>query len=488
MKRHSLRNRLIATVLALECVLLAAMGGAALLYTWREQLHAFDLMLRGRADSLLGQVHDAEDINDNVTINPRALDLHKGDVWMARDTPAGGGAGPGSARIIAQSSTWMAAAEGDLRDAQKPTTFRVAGRSYRGLVLHGVRQIDANDTSPGIARPVAIFYAVPLWPVHEAVMRAARFLLIAGALLLLLTGAALAFLLRRGLAPLEQLSEAAGEMTPRQPRFRAPPGALATRELAVLAGALESATERLEDAFRRQQEFVHDAAHELKTAVTIVKSSLQLLGSRPRTAREYSRGLETCLADCARMEELVQRMLQLARFEQEPAGGSARCDLAEVARDVAAQMETLAEIRGVTIRVDAPSAAAVPLSEDACGSLVANLLLNSAQHTPAGGQVTAEVASGTEIVLEVRDTGSGIAEEDLPHLFERFWRGDRSRARTTGGAGLGLSICKAIVDSCGGTIAVASRVGEGTRVTVTLPGAGASSLPEPREKKETVAG
>ncbi len=115
MRRPSLRNRLIATVLALECVRLAAMGGAALAYTWREQLHALDLMLRGRADSLLGQVHDAEDIADNVTIDPRALDLHQGDVWMVRDT---GG------RTIAQSSAWKTMAESDLTEAQKPRTFR----------------------------------------------------------------------------------------------------------------------------------------------------------------------------------------------------------------------------------------------------------------------------------------------------------------------------------------------------------------------------
>jgi signal transduction histidine kinase len=489
LRRPSLRRRLIATVLTLECALLAAMGGAALGYTWREQLHAFDLMLRGRADSLLGQVHDAEDVNDNVTISPAALDLHKGDVWMVRDTPPqrakNGRVGDPDkgGRTIAKSSAWNAGVESALGEARKPRTFWMAGRQYRGMALDGVRQIDADDTSPGIARPVTIYYAVALQPVHEAVLRAARFLLIAGGLLLLITGVALAFLLRRGLAPLEQLSLAAGEMTPRHPRFRAPPGAMATRELAVLAGALESATERLEEAFLRQQEFVHDAAHELKTAVTIVKSSLQLLGSRPRTAREYSRGLETCLADCARMEELVQRMLQLARFEQEPAGGSARCDLAEVARDVAAQMETVARIRGVTIGVEGPSSAPAPMSEDACASLVANLLLNAAQHTPAGGLVTAAISEcegvGEGVALEVRDTGSGIAPEDLPHLFERFWRGDRSRARSTGGAGLGLAICKAIVDSCGGTIRIASRLGEGTRVTVTLPRA-EEAKPAPR--------
>jgi signal transduction histidine kinase len=96
-------------------------------------------------------------------------------------------------------------------------------------------------------------------------------------------------------------------------------------------------------------------------------------------------------------------------------------------------------------------------------------MLNAVQHTAEGGSVTAAISIGEQVRIEVRDTGRGIAPEDLPHLFERFWRGDHSRARSTGGAGLGLSICKAIVDSCGGEIAVSSRLGEGTCVTVKLP-------------------
>jgi signal transduction histidine kinase len=219
----------------------------------------------------------------------------------------------------------------------------------------------------------------------------------------------------------------------------------------------------------QQQVFVNDAAHELKTAVTIIKSSLQLLASRPRSTQEYAKGLETCMADCARMEDLVQRMLQLARFEQEPASGCVHCDLAEVARDVAAQMERLAEIREVAVAVQAPDSVRAPLEEGACASLLANLLLNAVQHTPEGGSVTVAIQAAADITIEVRDTGRGIAPEDLPHLFERFWRGDHSRARSTGGAGLGLSICKAIVDSCGGAIDVSSRLGEGTCVTVRLP-------------------
>jgi len=460
MKRYSLRRRLIAAVLLLECALVAGLSSATLLYIWREQIHGFDWMVRGRADSLLGQVHDAEDEGDNIAINPDALDLRSNDIWMARDT---------SGRILAQSSQWSSEAARQFATAPAPHDFWLNGQAFRGLELHGVRLIDAEDTSPGIARPVTIDYAASLQPVYAAVGRAARFLAAASLLLLVLTAAALTWLLRRGLAPLAELSQAAAEITPRRPRFHAPVSARETVELAVLGAALESATQRLDNAFVQQQVFVHDAAHELKTAVTIVKSSLQLLASRPRTLREYARGLESCMADCARFEELVQRMLQLARFEREPASRNAQCDLAEVARDVAAQVERLAEIREVTIAVRAPASVMAPLDEDACASLLANLLLNAVQHTPPGGSVTASIFVAAGIEVEVRDTGRGIAPEDIPHLFERFWRGDSSRARSTGGAGLGLSICKAIVDSHGGEIEVSSRLGQGTRVTVRLP-------------------
>ncbi len=460
MRRYSLRRRLIAAVLVLECGLVLGLSSATLIYLWGQHISAFDRMVRGRADSLLGQVHDAEDADANVAINAEDLDLRGRDFWMARDE---GG------RTLAQSTNWSSEVASGIGKVEAPHDFLVYGKTLRGLVLHGVRIVDADDQSPGIARAVTIYYAAPLHPVYEAMARAAEFLVVASLLLLMLTAGALALLLRRGLAPLEELSRAAAGMTPKHPRFNAPKSAHATAELAVLAAALESSTRRLDEAFIQQRVFVNDAAHELKTAVTIIKSSLQLLSSRPRSTREYARGLESCMADCARMEELVQRMLQLARFEREPARGSVECDVAEVARDVATQMERLAEIREVAIAVQAPSSAPTRLESDACASLLANLLLNAVQHTPAGGSVTATILLGTDVTVEVRDTGRGIAPEDLPHLFERFWRGDNSRARTTGGAGLGLSICKAIVDSCGGEIAVNSRLGEGTSVTVRLP-------------------
>ncbi len=301
MKRRSLRRRLIVTVLALECVLLAAFAVAMQIYLWRSHMHAFNEMVRGRADSLLGQVHDAEDPGDNVAIDAAALDLKTGDLWMARDD---GG------RVLAQSAGWNGEALSNFSPGGAAHDFRAGGKLFRGLVLHGVRQIDADANGPGIARPVTIYYAAPLEPVYKAMAQATRFLVVASLSFLVLTAGGLAWLLHRGLAPLDALSQAAAEITPRHPLFRAPGSARSTQELAVLAKALESATRRLGEAFLQQQVFVNDAAHELKTAVTIIKSSLQLLASRPRSTQEYARGLDNCMADCARMEDLVQRMLR----------------------------------------------------------------------------------------------------------------------------------------------------------------------------------
>src|SRR6185437_4795713 len=406
-------------------------------------VQGFDQALRGRADSLLGAVHDAEDVGDNVTVNPDALDLQNGDLWMVQD-----GRGP----VLAHSGAWAHGDEKVFGREQAPHNLRIGGARLRGMQLHGVRVIDADDTNPGIPRPVTIFYAVSLDPVYAAMHRAERFLLLANGLLLLLTGLALTWLLRRGLAPLESLSLAAAEITPLHPRFAAPESALESQELAVLAGALESATRRLDEAFRQQQVFVHDAAHELKTAVTIVKSSLQLLASRPRTAAEYERGLELCLADCARMEDLVQKLLLLARAEQprEDFVTTTKIDVSECVREVAEAMESLASVRGVKLVVDSKKDAMARIAFDDCATVATNLMVNALQHTGAGGTVMVQVLSrGGMTVFRIEDNGEGIPAENLPHIFDRFYRGDPSRSRNTGGAGLGLAICQALVESAG---------------------------------------
>jgi signal transduction histidine kinase len=460
MRRYSLRRRLLAVVLALEFALALGISFATLFFTRHEQVRAFDLRLQGRADSLLGAVQDSEDAADNLKLDPRALDLGYQDLWLVQ--------GEGG-RVIAKSAAWTPASAMAIHGSH-PHTFRIDGKYYRGMVMHGIRVVDADDKSGGIPRPVTIFYAASLHHVHQALVDASQFLLLANGILLLVTGSLLIFFLRRGLAPLDHLSRAAAEVNPAQPLFRTPPDVVEVEELRTLAATLESATQKLDESFRQQQVFLHNAAHELKTAVTIVKSSLQLLASRPRTPIEYKEGLEACLADSDRMADLVQRMLLLARLEQNAAPAEAACDLSDIVQEVATQLATTAEARGVAVKLKTPGEAWAPLECDAASTLVSNLLLNALQHSPAGSEVRVTIQKdAAHLLLQVVDQGEGVRPEDQPHVFERFYRGDSSRARTTGGTGLGLAICKAIAESCGGTISLAGNSGEGTRFTVKLP-------------------
>ena len=468
MKTYSLSRRLIVTVLLVELLLALCTTGIALLYERHQHMRTFDVMLRGRADSLLGAVQDAEDEADNVMLTPKAIDLQHDDLYQVREA---------SGRVLGQSPQWESQVQNDFREEKHGHNFHFQGHDYRGLVLHGIRQIDETDDKPGISRPVIIDYAAPLTPVWEALADAAQFLLLSNSLVLLLTGITIFFLLRRGMAPLESLAEQAGAMAPPLWEFQAPQQALAVAELAVPARALEAAMRRLGESFNQQRTFVNDAAHELKTAVTIVKSSLQLLESRPRSTDEYRRGLDSCLADCARLEDLVQKLLTLARLEQSSAGeltSSGQINLSELLREIAAQLESFAELRGVKLKLDVKDKVQALLPREECENLAFNLVLNALQHTPSGGSVTLHAdANGGTVQMAIEDTGEGIDPVDLPFVFNRFYRGDRSRARTTGGTGLGLAICKAIVDAYGGKIEISSEPGHGTRVLVTLPEASA---------------
>jgi signal transduction histidine kinase len=266
-------------------------------------------------------------------------------------------------------------------------------------------------------------------------------------------------------------------------QFTPPASARTTPELAPLTKALESVLQRLERSFQQQRAFVSDSAHELKTAVAVVKSSLQLLGMKPRSTTEYQAGLERCLADCLRMEETVAGMLTLARLEAaaaQPDAAQPESDLAASLRQAVAQLESIAYVRGVEVKVAAPSSGnspmvpaeslLVPLAPDDCTLLISNLLLNALQHSPSGSQVELRLTrNAAAAILEIEDHGEGIDPAVLPHVFDRFYRGDPSRTRSTGGTGLGLSICKAIVEKAGGSIALASQPGQGATVTVRLP-------------------
>jgi len=193
---------------------------------------------------------------------------------------------------------------------------------------------------------------------------------------------------------------------------------------------------------------------------------------RERTPQEYQAGNERALVDTARIEEIVAKMLTLARFESASLSSQAAIsNLNECIRNVVSELETVAAVRQVRLTVrDLPSGASVPLSTEDCSIVAGNLIMNAIQHSPPQSCVEIYVLSRNgEIEFTVQDQGDGIDADVLPHVFERFYRADPSRARTTGGTGLGLAICKAAVERAGGSISLISSPGAGATATVRLP-------------------
>jgi len=336
--------------------------------------------------------------------------------------------------------------------------------------------VDPGAPGGGKLRKVTILYGAPTEHVWNAIRGAVEFYAAGSVLLLIVTGPLIAWLLHRGLLPLRQLATMASEVSVDDWHFDPPASARNTPELAPLTEALESVLQRLERSFVQQKTFVSDAAHELKTAVAVVKSSLQLLTMKRRTGVEYKAGLERCLADCLRLEEIVAKMLTLAREESagDVAGTAPAGDLTGCIWDVISQLDSVAALREVQVVFAETHAefanGQIAVAEEDCTLLVSNLLLNALQHGPPASTVEIRLSiDGDDAVLEIEDHGDGIDAEALPHVFDRFFRGDPSRTRNTGGTGLGLAICKAIAHKAGGTIELASQRHQGTTARVRLP-------------------
>ena len=273
----------------------------------------------------------------------------------------------------------------------------------------------------------------------------------------------------RALRPIAEISRAAQEIAAGDLARRINPSETES-ELGQLATVLNSTFARLEAAFAQQQQFTSDAAHELRTPVSVILTQVQSTLNKERTGAEYRETLEACQRAAQRMRRLIESLLELARFD----AGQEKLkripfDLATTARDCAEMIQPLAQERRVKIvtELSPTNCAGDP---ERIGQVITNLLTNAVNYNQPDGEVrvTAAAQNGSAIVT-VTDTGPGIAPEDLSRVFERFYRADPARSNSLGSAGLGLSICKAIVEAHGGTIEVASGPGRGAKFTLRLP-------------------
>ena len=249
-------------------------------------------------------------------------------------------------------------------------------------------------------------------------------------------------------------------------------------ELVGLANALNTTFDRLEKAFAQQVQLTADASHELRTPLSVLRTQAELALSKTRTPEEYRNALTGCLDAARKMTKLVDGMLTLARADagqmSHKRDGLSFDALVQTAVE---ELRPLAISKGVTLNL---SVKPVSVRGDATNlaRVVTNLVSNAIYYNRPQGRIDVDVRSEAEFVrLTVRDTGKGIPEASRDLLFHRFFRADKSRARTSGGHGLGLAITKAIVESHGGHIEFTSDEDRGTIFRVTLPRGDQSPIP-----------
>jgi heavy metal sensor kinase len=304
---------------------------------------------------------------------------------------------------------------------------------------------------------------------EAALSRLRRQLLLGLPLMLVLAAAGGLFLAGRALAPIDHMARAAEQITGSDLSRRM--GPQESEELGRLAAAFDRMLDRLDQAFRRERRFVSDVSHELRTPLTALRGRIEVTLTRRRSPLEYEetlRGLET---EVARLTRLSEDLLLLARLDRGALTPRREVvDLSALLASVAEQARPLAHGRGQQLQEDVAAGLSAEADPDQLVRLFLNLLDNAMKYTDEGGIIALTGRRDGDLVsVSVRDTGPGIAAEHLGSVFDRFYRVDGSRARATGGHGLGLAIVQEISEAHGGAVTVQSRPGEGSVFTVTLP-------------------
>lgn len=231
------------------------------------------------------------------------------------------------------------------------------------------------------------------------------------------------------------------------------------------------AMQPIEQSFDRLQQFTADASHELRSPLMAIKASSQVAmrypeGMRPSDADEF----RAIAQSAERMTRLTEDLLMLARMDKKLKVTWENINLTELLQHLVNQLQTQAVAKDLTLIYQPSSSQMIKGNSEQILRLFTNLIENAMHYTPASGQITISVnTSGQWIAISIKDTGIGIAPEQIEHIFDRFWRADTSRSQWTGGSGLGLAIAQSIAESHGGKISVTSQLALGSCFTVRLP-------------------
>jgi heavy metal sensor kinase len=470
MQRNSIQRRLIATVVLSQALLTAGLVLTGVLYTYWQLLSTLDTSMQARALSLAALVRYNDNATGDVyfddTMLPSSIDPSRPDVFAVWAKRSG---------LLARSDVWPANVE------LSPGTDQHWNATWGNVPYHVLRlsNIPILDRVEGpLSRgpqTLSIIYASPTVRLRQQV-RAAGIVIALASLVLLALMAKLALrAVRKGLSPLQSLAEQAALVSTQDWQLRLPADVEETAEIQPVAQSLRETLARLQRSFVQQREFLANAAHELKTPVAVLKSTLQSLLQRPRSSEEYRTGLQQSLEDIERLERLLQWMLRLARAEQWAHGALRRdlelIDLNSNCEEAIERIQGLAQSRHTEIVLSRNGPLPFRGDPEDLRLVWTNLLENAVRYSPEGSKVEVALTKTDPAValLTFKDHGVGIPSNELPHIFERFYRGDPSRTRATGGFGLGLAIAKALIEAYGGTISAESTPGKGTSMSVKLP-------------------
>ena len=309
-----------------------------------------------------------------------------------------------------------------------------------------------------------------------------RSLLVLGPLFLVLASGLGWLLAGRALQPLDPMLDEIEAVTGGTDLHRRLAVPLSRDELYRLATTTNGMLERLESSFGALRQFTADASHELKTPLQVLRAGIERALKHPNLPPEAIEGLDESLEQVNQMGEMVDSLLTLARADEGKVHLAVeRTDLQALAQEVSETAHILAEQKGLKM-ITRITGADLFLDVDKARikQMLMNLVTNAIKYTPAAGEVKFDlVGREHDIVFEVRDTGIGISADDLPRIFDRFWRGDVARTRTgeRAGAGLGLAITKWIAEAHGGRIEATSKQGRGSSFVVTLPRQGLVAEP-----------
>jgi heavy metal sensor kinase len=312
---------------------------------------------------------------------------------------------------------------------------------------------------------------IPVQEIHETLEAFRRYLLMLAPLLLLAAAGGGYWLSRRALAPVDQLTRAARQITGTSLGSRLEHSHTGD-ELQRLADTLNEMLDRIEVAFRRVTEFTADASHELRTPVALIRTEAELALRRSRNSEEYRAALEHILGEAERTTRLLEQLLALARTDAGREFLEARDlnlgDLMEQSAQAWSGVANAKELRFV--RDLSPAAVTVKGDEAALRRVIDILMDNAVKYSHERGVIRLGLhAESDAAVITVQDDGIGIAADEQEKIFERFYRVDKARSRQMGGAGLGLSIAQWIVQKHGGMIAVRSEAGTGSTFEVRIP-------------------